>query len=253
MLSGKYIGKFIIFFYIFFVYEIYSNNKDFLQKEKNVIINWTKGTLSIEYSQNFEQTPRQEQEKEAYKQAYFELIQNFLQIPFEGETPIKEIIAQNPFLQKNFHSIKDYIQTEKKNIYQNRIEYRLTLYFYEFLKRYFFIQPILEGDFSLPVKKEKEFNKVIIYVSQKDFSPTLIFHLYSTNGKRILSFLSKENLYFKKADFIVKNDQIKPYIVYANQIYQNHIVLPQEEIQFLLGIKLLHPDNILVVIYDEPE
>jgi len=248
-----------IFFILFFInYNIYPQNKTIEwieKKDPNITINWTKGIIYSEYTiYNENNLTLKELENLAFENAYHNLVLALLDLYLESGITLKESLKNNLEIQNKFHNIKNKVQIQKKIVYLNKITYLIAFPFLNYFNKnreYYFED--LENAYQLPVKKEKEFYGIIIYVPISSYKPSLRIKLISNTGKLILYLPAKENQFFSNDAFIYKEPEInQPYIIYTEKILnQNDIVIDQGDIQFLIATKkIFQPNSIKVILYD---
>jgi hypothetical protein len=251
----KYLIFFILFFINLFLYPQEKTNDYIEKRSENIWINWTKGIIYSQYTSIDNKIDKGQLEKITFENVYHNLILNLLEIYLESGITLKEALKNDVEMQKQFHQIKEKIQIEKKIVYLNKITYLVSFNFLKYFNKNinFKLEDSIEPN-PLPIKKEKDFSGIIIYVPTKNFQPSIRLKLYSNNGKMILYFPVKENCYFSNDDFLYKNPKInQPYVIYTEKvIHSNDIIIDQKDIEFLLATKkIFDPDSIKVILYDQ--
>lgn len=251
-----------IFIFIFLTIRLFGQSNssyEFIQNvNNNVVVNWTRGMIYSEYTmtQN-ENSDKKNLEKMAYYHAYHQMILALLELYYTSGKKLKDVLKIDTNLQRKFHQIEDKIRIEKKIIYLNRITYLLSFDFLNYLNENKEINiEELENSYTLPIRKEKQFNGIIIYVPQKKFIPSMEIKIYSSNGKFIMNLPIKKNFYFSNDSIIYKDKNlIQPYIIYTENIMNsNEIIIEQNDIQFLVATnKIFGVDNIKFIIYEESQ
>ncbi|MFN3603562.1 MAG: hypothetical protein ACK4UJ_02495 [Leptonema sp. (in: bacteria)] len=228
-----------------------------IQKTKYVTIDWTKGILYSEYSITGNSLNKEQIEKETYEKALHNLYLALYDLFFESGLKIKDKIIKDENFKKIMYKVGDSIRIEKKIQYLNTTTYLLSFPFLEFFDYYF---PTvkeyenLEDSYPMPVKKEKNFKGIVIYVNKESFHPSLRVKIYNSTGKLILILPIKKNTIYTKDNFIFKDSNlVNPYLIYTKKnLDQNDIVIDDKDIQFLIGTKNIYKlDSIKIVIYDE--
>ncbi|GIW23683.1 MAG: hypothetical protein KatS3mg068_2690 [Candidatus Sericytochromatia bacterium] len=247
--------------YLLFVYNLNTQEQsiDLIEKKSNYItINWTKGIIYSEYtSLNNNNIDIDKLEKITFENAYHHLMLALLDLYLESGKTLKESLKNDPALQKKFHHIKEKIQIKKKIVYLNKITYLLSFSFFDYFNhdQNYYIQDLKNAYYS-PIKQEKQFNGIIIYISKEHFKPALRFKIFSSTGKLILYLPVKENIYYSNDSFIYQNPDInQPYVIYTEKsLNENDIIIDQKDIQFLIATKKLFDINSFkVILYDKTQ
>ncbi len=250
-----------IFFIFLFTYNsiLPKTDSDLIQINGNVKINWTKGIIYSEYSLFGESGNLDKTEKETYEKALHNLYLAIYDLYFESTITVKNKIQEDEQFKKIMYYVPEHIRIEKKIKYLNTITYTLSFAFLDFFEYYLPAQKEnedLKESYVFPIRKERYFKGILIYINKEIFKPALRLKIYSSNGKLILILPSKKNTFYRSdhsdTPFYKDNKLDNPYIIYTKKTLNfNDIIIDHKDIQFLIANRnLYNPDLIKIILYD---
>ncbi len=174
-----------------------------------------------------------------------------LEINFESGKTLQHYLNEKS-LYELFSKIDMKINIEEQVEYLNKKSYLLS---FDFMKHFYSsgsLYLIDDSEFAAEILKENPVDGVVIYVSKKEFNPSLRIVIYSSNGKLVYKSPVKKYTYYANDRLLYKNKINPPYIVYAQKIInKSDIVLDHKDIEFLLATRNIKQlEKLKIVIYD---